>query len=66
MLDRKDNVLSIDESLVTFEDGKTFVEVETSPQKFEKREIETGISDGIHIEVMSGISETDKLKKPLK
>ena len=66
VLDRKDNVLSIDESLVTFEDNKTFVEVETSAQKFEKREIQTGISDGINIEVISGISEEDKLKKPLK
>ena len=66
VLDRKDDVLSIDESLVTFEENKTFVEVETSAQKFEKREIQTGISDGINIEVMSGIGEDDKLKKPLK
>ena len=66
VLDRKDSVLAIDESLVTFEGDKTFVELETESQKFEKREIETGISDGIHIEVTSGISKTDKLKKPLK
>lgn len=65
VLDRKDSVLSIDEALITFEDDKTFVEVETSPQKFEKREIQVGISDGIHIEVVSGISETDKIKKPV-
>ncbi len=65
VLDRKDNVLSIDEALITFENDKTFVEVETAPQKFEKREISIGISDGIHIEVVSGISETDKIKKPV-
>lgn len=65
VLDRKDNVLSIDEALITFENDKTFVEVETAPQKFEKREIQVGISDGIHIEVVSGISETDKIKKPV-
>ena len=62
MLDRRDKVLAINESLLQFEDEKPFVEVETAPQKFEKREIKTGLSDGIVIEIVSGIAETDKLK----
>ena len=41
-------------SLLQFEEGKPFVEVETAPQTFEKREIKTGLSDGITIEVLSG------------
>lgn len=64
VLERSDSVLSIDEGLVTFEEGKTFVEVETEPQKFEKTEIETGISDGIFIEVVTGIDKETKVKVP--
>lgn len=62
VLDRRDNVLSLPESLVLFEEGKKFVEVETAPQVFEKREIQTGLSDGIQIEILSGLAESDKVK----
>ena len=31
-------------------------------QKFEKREIELGLSDGIYAEVLSGITKKDKIK----
>lgn len=64
VLDRRDDVLSISESLLKFEGDKTFVEVETTPQKFEKREVKTGLSDGIQIEILSGLTEKDKLKGP--
>jgi HlyD family secretion protein len=62
VLDRRDDVLAINESLLKFEDGKQYVEIETAPQKFEKREIKTGLSDGIQIEVVSGVTEGDKIK----
>ena len=58
-------VLALDESLVQFEGQDSFVEVETAPQQFEKRKIETGLSDGITIEVVSGLTDKDKIKKPL-
>ena len=32
------------------------------PQQFERREIQTGLSDGIQIEVVSGLKDSDKLK----
>jgi len=65
VLDRRDEVLAINEGLLQFEkDGSTFIEVETSPQTFEKRKIETGLSDGIAIEVISGLSAEDRIKKP--
>jgi HlyD family secretion protein len=41
------------------------VEVETSPQVFSKRLVKTGLSDGINIEVLSGVDTTDRIKKPL-
>ena len=62
VLDRRDEVLAINESLLQFEDDKKFVEVEVAPQQFERREIQTGLSDGIQIEIVSGVSESDKIK----
>jgi HlyD family secretion protein len=62
VLDRRDSVLAINESLLEFEDGKRFVQVEAAPQKFERREIQTGLSDGIQIEVVSGLTAEDKVK----
>jgi HlyD family secretion protein len=64
VLDRRDDVLALNESLLAFENGKKFVEVETAPQKFEKREVKTGLSDGIQVEIVSGLVEKDKVKGP--
>jgi len=64
ILAKKDKVLAIPESVLQFDKEKTFVEVETSPQKFEKRFIKTGLSDGINIEVTEGLKKSDKLKVP--
>ena len=36
----------------------------TAPQVFERRSITTGISDGINIEVLSGLEEGDKVRGP--
>ena len=62
VLDRRENVLAINEGDLIIEDKKTFVEVETAPQTFEKREIKTGLSDGINIEVVSGLKAEEKVK----
>ena len=62
VLDKKDQVLAIKESLLQFKKDSTFVEVETAPQKFEKRIVKTGISDGINVEVVSGVKKEDKIK----
>jgi HlyD family secretion protein len=64
VLDRRDDVLAIDESLLQFEGDEAFVEVETAPQKFERREVELGLSDGIQIEVVAGLAEGDRIKNP--
>jgi HlyD family secretion protein len=65
ILDRRKGVLAIDESLVSFESDKAFVEIETAPQKFERRAVELGLSDGIHVEVRAGLTASQRLKKPL-
>jgi len=63
VLDRVDSVLAISESLLKYDEDTTYVEIEVSPQEFEKRIIKTGLSDGINIEVISGIEKSDKIKK---
>jgi len=62
VLDRRENVLAINEGDLIIEGDKNYVEVETAPQKFEKREIKTGLSDGINIEVVNGLRQEDKIK----
>ncbi|UTW60959.1 efflux RND transporter periplasmic adaptor subunit [bacterium SCSIO 12741] len=62
VLDRVDSVLCINESLLKFEEDKPYVEVEIGPQEFEKRFIKTGLSDGIKVEILDGITATDQIK----
>ena len=44
------------------ETEEPYVEVQIDDHKFEKRDVEIGISDGINVEVLSGISKEDKIK----
>lgn len=65
ILDRKDSVMVIPESMLKFEKDNidsVYVEVETQPQVFEKKYVKTGLSDGINIEIVSGLSLQDKIK----
>ncbi|NNM16916.1 MAG: efflux RND transporter periplasmic adaptor subunit, partial [Bacteroidia bacterium] len=64
VLDRKDSVMAVPENLVQFAEDSVFVEVRTGDQEFEKRLIKTGISDGINIEILEGLSKDDEIKQP--
>ncbi len=64
VLDRREETLAIQESWLQFDDEGSYVELETGPQEFERRAVETGLSDGINIEVVSGLTETDRVKDP--
>jgi len=61
----KKDVLVLPERLVAFEDGgkKTTVELPNSDPKAEpkKVEIKTGISDGLNVEIVSGLKKGDKV-----
>lgn len=64
-LDKKDSTLVIAEALLQF-DNKTnepFVEVAIGDQKFERRNVQIGISNGIIAEVVSGLTINDKVKQ---
>ncbi|UCE68544.1 MAG: efflux RND transporter periplasmic adaptor subunit [Flavobacteriaceae bacterium] len=64
ILERADSVLAIKEALIQFDDEtkEPFVEVMVSDQQFERRNLELGVSDGIYVEVKSGLGEGDAIK----
>ncbi len=64
-LQRANNVLSIPESALEFKGDSTFVYLLTdsvSGQKFDRKNIKTGVSDGINVEVKSGLKENDLVR----
>jgi len=67
VLEKKDSILVIPEALLQF-DKKTdepFVEIAAGPvadQKFLRKDVEIGISDGVNVEIVSGLTESDKVK----
>ena len=64
ILERKDNVMAVEESLLQFDrkTEKPYVEIQIGDQKFERRDIEIGLSDGVNVEVLSGLTKDDKIK----
>lgn len=65
IIDTRKHVLAIEEGLVQFDKGKTYVEVEGAPQSFSRREVKLGLSDGINVELLSGLDANSRVKKPL-
>lgn len=66
ILDKRKNVLSIKERDVIFEKDTTWVEVKTGERQFEKRIVTLGLSDGIQVEVVSGLDSAQEVKVQTK
>lgn len=67
IIQKKANVLTIPERVVTFRNDSSLVRVSLGPGKDEEKLIKTGLSDAINIEVVSGLKEGDEvLEKPVK
>ncbi|MBS5907502.1 MAG: efflux RND transporter periplasmic adaptor subunit [Dysgonomonas mossii] len=62
ILNEKENVLTIPIACLRFQNDSAFVEV-LRDGEFEKIYIETGISDGVNIEILKGINPDNKIKK---
>lgn len=64
ILERKDSILALPEALLQFDKDteQPFVEIQIEEQKFERKDIEIGISDGINVEIISGLTIEDKIK----
>jgi HlyD family secretion protein len=65
VLAKKEKVLTLPESVIIYDKNQQpYVEVEVDEQQFEKRNVELGLSDGISVEILSGVTEKDHIKKP--
>ncbi|WP_425076071.1 efflux RND transporter periplasmic adaptor subunit [Psychroserpens sp. S379A] len=64
ILEKAEKVLAIKEALVQYDKDtkEPYVEIEIGDQKFERKDLELGIGDGIFVEVKNGITKDDKIK----
>lgn len=69
VLQRAQKVIALPESTIEFSGDSTFVWVMTDSvpeQKFERRQVTTGMSDGIKLEIKKGLEVKDKVRGGLK
>jgi HlyD family secretion protein len=64
VIDERHHVLAIREALVQYDKGKPYVEIETTPQTFVRHDVQLGLSDGVKVEVLSGVTASDKIQIP--
>ena len=64
VLEKKDSIMVISEALLQFDkiSNDPYVEVKNDKGTFERKNIELGISDGINVEIVSGLRMEDKIK----
>lgn len=60
----KENILCIKESLLQFNriTDKPFVEIQQEDGSYKSKNVEIGISDGINVEILEGVTENDEIK----
>ncbi|MDO5035582.1 MAG: efflux RND transporter periplasmic adaptor subunit [Porphyromonas sp.] len=65
-LNRVEGVMSVPESCITYDAGRAYVHVSTnggnSEKDFEPREVVLGLSDGLTVEVKSGLNGDEQLR----
>ena len=62
VLDKRTSVLTVSEMLVQYQGSNPYVEIEIAPNIYERRDVELGLSDGLSVEILSGISSEDRIK----
>ena len=62
VLERADSVLAVPESTLEFSGDSTYVYVASGEGVYERRSVRLGLSDGVNIEVKSGVVAADKLR----
>ena len=63
VIEKREDVLTIPERVVTFSGDTAWVTVELGGGQTERRVIETGLSDAINIEVVSGLREGERVRE---
>lgn len=67
VIEKREEVIVIPERLITFEGDEAWVTVELEDGTAERRAVETGLSDAIRIEIVSGLNEGERVReKPLR
>ncbi len=67
IIQKKINVLTLPERVVTFRNDSAFVNIQNSTNKNEEKLIKTGLSDAINVEVAFGLKDSDEVfEKPVK
>ena len=67
IIQKKVDVLTLPERVITFRNDSAFVKVPAGLGKDQEKQIKTGLSDAINIEVVSGLADTaEVLEKPVK
>ena len=67
VLSRVENALSIPESAIEFSGDSTFVYIikgEGKQKTYERKQVDTGLSDGVNIEIKKGLTAKDKVRGP--
>ena len=67
VLSRADNVLTVPESAIEFSGDTTFVYVikgDDKKKEYERTQVTTGLSDGVNIEIKSGLTAKEKVRGP--
>ena len=57
IITKKENILLVPERLIQFANDSAFVEIQDSLGAITKTQVQTGLSDGINIEITTGLSE---------
>lgn len=64
--EKRDSVMTIEESCVKFAGDTSYVEVfkgmDKKEQLFERKDVKIGMSDGVYVEILDGLDGTDKVK----
>jgi HlyD family secretion protein len=64
VIEKRDSVMSIREALLQYDKKtkKPYVEIEKEEGEFDRVDVKLGVSDGINVEVLSGINKEDNIK----
>lgn len=62
VLEHVDSVLAVPESTLEFSGDSTYVYVANAGGTYDRRSVALGLSDGVNVEVKSGVAQDDKLR----
>ena len=66
IIDKRDKVIAVQERDVIYDDDKKYVELVEGENSYKKHEVELGLSDGLMVEVVSGLDTTMQIKIQLE